>query len=47
MIVKNEVLTRNEEAEYIISRYMRLNMHDVSLYLKIREKILERHSCVN
>jgi hypothetical protein len=47
VIVKDEVLTRNEEAECIMSRYMRLNMHDVSLYLKIREKILERHSCVN
>ena len=47
VIVKDEVLTRNEEAECIMSRYMRLNMHDVSLYLKIREKILERHSCIN
>ena len=47
MIVKDEVLTRNEEAECVMSRYMRLNMHDVSLYLKIREKILERHSCIN
>ena len=47
VIVKDEVLTRNEEAECVMSRYMRLNMHNVSLYLKIREKILERHSCVN
>ena len=47
VIVKDEVLTRNEEAECIMSSYMRLNMHGVSLYLKIREEILERHSCVN